>query len=101
MAKRRGRERGQDGWDAFDGALPPEMSATLFPIACSGADCEERSHLLLPGDSPYEGGVFTNKGWTAVVADRPPAITFLCAGCFEKEVAKNQVTTRPRTPVMP
>lgn len=47
---------------------------------------------MLPGDSPYEGGLFTGKGWTAVVAENPPAITFLCAECFRKEVAEHHVT---------
>ncbi len=54
---------------------------------------------MLPGDSPYEGGLFTGKGWTAVVAENPPAISFLCAECFQKEVAQNHVGTKPRVPV--
>lgn len=100
MAKRWGRAKGREVEGATDDeGAEEEMYGTVFPIACSGRSCEKRSHLMLPGDSPYVGGLFEDEGWTAVVAERPPALTFLCGACFQKEVANNQVETRRRTPV--
>ena len=95
MSKRWGKAPGPNSEVNPDDFLE-DMVGTLFPIACSGEECEKRAHLMLPGDSPYEGGIFTGEGWTAVVAENPPAITFLCAGCFQREVAQNHVRLKPR-----
>ncbi|MGI0068265.1 MAG: hypothetical protein ACREB9_07655 [Thermoplasmata archaeon] len=97
VSKRWGKAPGQ-GSAGNPEDLLEEMVGTMFPIACSGAECEKRAHLMLPGDSPYEGGIFTGKGWTAVVAVTPPAITFLCAECFQREVVENNVKSKPRAP---
>ncbi|MHB1435638.1 MAG: hypothetical protein ACYCPN_06420 [Thermoplasmata archaeon] len=95
MSKRWGKEP-EDAEKPDD--LVEEMIVTMFPVACSGDECEKRAHLMLPGDSPYEGGIFTAKGWTAVVSPSPPAVTFLCPECFQKEVAEDHVTSKPQAP---
>jgi hypothetical protein len=98
MSKRWGKGPGVDPKEIPDELLE-EMIGTMLPVSCSGDDCEKRTHLMLPGDSPYEAGVFTGKGWTAVVAENPPAISFLCAECFQREVAQNHVGTKPRVSI--
>lgn len=100
MSKRWGKER-EEGRPELSETEFEEMLGTMFPIGCSGEECEKRTHLMLPGDSPYQGGVFMGKGWTAVVADNPPAVTFLCADCFQKEVAQHNVTSKPRSATAP
>lgn len=98
MSKRWGKERERDGSERSDELLE-EMLGTMLPIACAGDKCEKRAHMMFPGDSPYEGGFFMGKGWTAVVTDSPPAVNFLCPECFQKEIDQNHVTSKPRMAV--
>jgi ubiquitin-protein ligase len=98
VSKRWGRERERDDSGPSEELLE-EMLGTMIPIACAGDRCEKRAHMVFPGGSPYEGGVFTGKGWTAVVADNPPAVNFLSPECFHKEVEQNHATSKPRAAV--
>ena len=100
MSKRWGKER-EEGGPELSETESEEMLGTMFPIGCSGEEYEKRTHLMLPGDRPYQGGVFVGKGWTAVVSDDPPAVTFLCADCFKKEVDQQKVTSKPRSVTAP
>ncbi len=80
-----------------DPELPDrDLVATMVPIACSGKDCEERSSLVLPGDSPYEGGMFPTEGWTVVAAKNSPLLAFLCPDCFQREVDFDNVSSAKR-----
>lgn len=96
MSKRWGKQR-EEGGSGLSGTDFEGMLGTMFPIGCSGEECEKRTCLMLPGDSPYQGGLFMGKEWTAVVADNPPAVTFPCADCFKREVAQLNVTSKPRS----
>jgi hypothetical protein len=71
----------------------------VIPIACAGDQGERQADVMFPGDSPYEAGFFMGKGWTAVVADHPPAVNCLCPECFQTEVDQDHVTSGPRTSV--
>lgn len=86
MSKRRGKERAarKEFEDEME-RLAGEITATMFPVICSGDDCEKRTSFLLPGEGPYGGGTFSQKGWTVVVEEDPGGVLFLCADCFKKE----------------
>lgn len=40
-------------------------------------------------------------GWTAVVVDNPPAVSFLCPEALSKEADADRLTIRPSTSVNP
>jgi hypothetical protein len=71
----------------------------MIPIACVGDQGEKRAHVMFPGDISYGAGFFMSSGWTAVVVDHPPAMNFLRPECFQKEVDRDHVTSRPCTSV--
>jgi hypothetical protein len=73
-----------------------DLTATMVPIACAGKGCEERTSLVLPGDSPYEGGMFPTEGWTVLAAKNAPFLSFLCPDCFQKEVEFDNVSSAAR-----
>ncbi len=98
MAKRWGKAGEESG---PSDELLEEMLGTMLPIACAGPKCEKRAHIMFPGDSPYEGGFFLGKGWTSVAAENPPAVSFLCPECFQREVDQDHVSAKPRTAVEP
>ncbi|MDE1835475.1 MAG: hypothetical protein KGJ23_02540 [Euryarchaeota archaeon] len=78
-----------------EGGEVKDLSGTMFPVECSGEDCSERTSFLLPGDSPYQGGMFLEAGWTALAAQEMPALTFLCKRCFEREVVAGNARSEP------
>jgi hypothetical protein len=100
MAKRWAKERKEDDGELSD-ELFEEMLGTMLPIACAGEKREKRGHLMFPGDSPYEGGIFMGNGWTSVAAVDHPAVNFLCPDCFQREVEQNHVTSKQRTTAHP
>jgi hypothetical protein len=97
MSKRRGSGKGEGDEEPSDEELE-EMLGMTFPIGCSGEACDRRSHLMLPGDSPFQGGLFVAPGWTAAVADSPPAILFFCDDCYRKEGARRGSGGPPAEP---
>ncbi|MFZ0699780.1 MAG: hypothetical protein WAN74_06305 [Thermoplasmata archaeon] len=88
MSKRRGA-RGASP-DAILN-LGTQLTASMFPVQCSGEGCGKRSSLMLPGDSPYRTAMFLNEGWTVIVGDDPPSLDFFCRDCYNKVVQSGDV----------
>lgn len=63
------------------------MGGTLIPVACATDDCPGTSVLAYPGEGPYQGGMFLEKGWLSMSEPESPAVLYLCPKCAAEEVA--------------
>lgn len=68
MSKRWGKAPGQDREVHSDDFLE-DVVGTMVPMACSGAQGEQRAHPMPSGESPYGSGICARKRWTAGVAE--------------------------------
>jgi len=63
------------------------LGGTLIPVACATDDCPGTSVLAYPGEGPYQGGMFLEKGWLSMSEPESPAVLYLCPKCAAEEVA--------------